>query len=70
MNTYEIEEAQVRDAFGDNVCLERTTNGALWAMPCTKGKGHEGGHKFDFPTYKFRVSLIEDKSWQRLKRTN
>jgi len=44
---FDYEDRLVRHFHGEDACLNRTDNGAPWAMPCTKKRGHEGPCKFE-----------------------
>ena len=50
-SVYDYEDRLMAYAMGDGVCMERTVNGAAWAMPCTKPKGHEGECGFSYREY-------------------
>ena len=41
-SVYDYEDRLVRHFVGDDACLERTSNGAPWMMPCSKKRGHDG----------------------------
>jgi len=55
---YDYEDRLVRH-FKGNACLNRTTNGAPWAMPCTKPKGHDGPCEFDCHEIGFDITRVE-----------
>ncbi len=42
ISVYAREEIEVIELYGDQRCLNRTSNGAPWAMPCCLDKDHEG----------------------------
>ena len=55
-SVYDYEDRLIKAICGDDVCGQRTANGAPWAMPCTLKAGHDGDCTFDCPDgFYFRI---------------
>ena len=57
-SVYDYEDRLVRHFKGDDACLKRTCNGAPWAMPCTKIRGHVGECEFCCSEMAFEVTRV------------
>ena len=57
-NVYDYEDRLVKH-FNPDACLCRTSNGAPWAMPCTRPEGHDGECRFDCPEILFSIRKVE-----------
>jgi len=55
---YDYEDRLVRHFCGGDACLNRTSNGAPWAMPCTHQSGHAGECEFICTKMFFEMKIL------------